>query len=56
MATTIDGSVIVCYIFYILFGTVFLLNNIIGSRTLSTIYQGLLQLSVDRRIQVIITA
>lgn len=54
MAATIDGIITACQILYILFGAVLLLNTLIESGALSTICQGLLKLSEDRRIQAIL--
>ncbi|MGK7940744.1 MAG: L-lactate permease [Crocosphaera sp.] len=54
MAATIDGVITACQILYILFGAVLLLNTLVESGALSTICQGLLQLSEDRRIQAIL--
>ncbi|MDJ0509365.1 MAG: L-lactate permease [Crocosphaera sp.] len=54
MAATIDGLITACQILYILFGAVLLLNTLIESGALSSICQGLLQLSEDRRIQAIL--
>ncbi|HAC63280.1 MAG TPA: L-lactate permease [Cyanothece sp. UBA12306] len=56
MAATIDGAITACQILYILFGAILLLNTLVESGALSTICQGLLQLSGDRRIKAIIIA
>ncbi len=56
MAATIDGAITACQILYILFGAVLLLNTLVESGALPRICQGLLQLSIDRRIQAILIA
>ncbi len=53
-ASTIEGLVMAGEILYIVFGAILLLNVLTASGAISTIRQGLLEISADRRIQAII--
>ncbi|MFM7382272.1 MAG: L-lactate permease, partial [Microcystaceae cyanobacterium] len=55
-ASTVQGLVIILEILYIVFGAILLLNTLQESGAIHKIRQGLLGISGDRRIQVIIIA
>jgi lactate permease len=55
-ASTIEGLIVTLEILYIVFGAILLLNTLQGSGAISKIRQGLLDISQDRRIQVIVIA
>ena len=55
-ASTVQGLAIAAEILYILFGAILLLNTLQASGAVATIRQTLLDISPDRRIQVIIIA
>jgi lactate permease len=55
-ASTVQGLIIILEILYIVFGAILLLNTLQASGAMNKIRQGLLGISGDRRIQVIIIA
>ena len=55
-ASTIEGLVMAVEILYIVFGAILLLNVLKASGAIATIRRGLLEVSPDRRIQVLIIA
>jgi len=55
-ASTVQGLIIILEILYIVFGAILLLNTLQESGAMNKIRQGLLGISGDRRIQVIIIA
>ena len=55
-ASTIEGLVMAAEILYIVFGAILLLNILKASGAIATIRRGLLEVSPDRRIQVLIIA
>ncbi|MFM7441238.1 MAG: L-lactate permease [Snowella sp.] len=55
-ASTVEGLIVTLEILYIVFGAILLLNTLQESGAISKIRQGLLGISRDRRIQVIVIA
>jgi lactate permease len=55
-ASTVEGLIVILEVLYILFGAILLLNTLQESGAISKIRQGLLGVSRDRRIQVILIA
>lgn len=55
-ASTVDGMITTLEILYIVFGAILLLNTLQESGAITKIRQGLLDISRDRRIQVIVIA
>ncbi len=55
-ASTIEGIIVTVEVLYIVFGAILLLNILQESGAISKIRQGLLNVSRDRRIQVILIA
>ena len=55
-ASTVEGLIVTLEILYIVFGAILLLNTLQESGAISKIRQGLLGISRDRRVQVIVIA